>query len=407
MTTAPPAHDQDLGRPALPALAVGVVALLLGLGAAFLDPAPVLRAYLAAYVFFLGIALGCLVILMVYHLTGGAWGFLIRRVLEAGTRTLPVLTVLFLPIGLCLGYLYLWARPEEVAADPDLQHKHVYLNVPFFWVRALIYFAAWNLLAFSLSALSRRQDRTGEPRLVPYLSRVSGPGLALYGITITFASVDWVMSIQPAFRSTIFGPLVVSCQLLSAQAFVLIILSRLSPRPPLAGAVSHDALNDLGNLLFTYLILWAYLVFFQFMLVWIANLRYDVLWYTARSSGPWLAVTWALFLMSFALPFFLLLLRDVKRDPRALGRVAGLLLFMQLVFAYYLVLPSFGETPLAEHWVDFLPPLGIGGVWLATFLWQLGRAPLLPSHDANEKSAGHLRRQDEESAALEELLHHA
>jgi hypothetical protein len=388
-------------------LGVGVVALVVCIIGAPFSPTQFFRAYLSAYLFYLGIGLGCLCILMIYYLTGGAWGFLTRRLFEAGMRTLPLLAVLFTPIACGLSYLYLWAQPDRVALDRGLQHKQIYLNAPFFWGRAAFYFVTWLLIAYFLNSWSRRQDEVDDPALPRKLIRLSGPGLAIYGITITFASVDWVMSLQPAFHSSIFGPVFASGQLLSGYAFVVILLACVAGQPPLSNLISHDVLNDLGNLLLTLLIIWAYMVWFQFMLIWIANLPSDVIWYVPRSRGGWEWVAWALFVLHFAIPFFLLLMRSVKRDPPSLAMTAGLILFMQLVFMYYQVVPAFPEAShMSEHWMDFLTPLGVGGIWLAYFLWQLKRRPVLPQHDVNREEAVHLRRMDVEEAARQEVLHH-
>jgi hypothetical protein len=404
MSTVPSARHEELAPLQRRALVVGIAALVAcAIGAPF-SPTQFFRAYLTAYLFYLGIALGSLVILMVYYLTGGAWGFLIRRVLEAGTRTLPLLAVLFVPAAAGLVYLYPWAQPGVVLANKDLQR--FYLNPQFFWLRAALFFVLWLALAYVFNAWSRRQDETGDPRLAEKLTKLSGPGLVVYGLTITFASVDWVMSLQPAFRSTVFAPIIASGQILSAHAFALIVLAWLVARPPVADLISVDALNDLGNLLLTFLVIWAYLVWFQFMLIWIANLPHEISWYLDRSRGGWRWVAWALFVFHFAVPFFLLLMRDVKRDPTSLAQVAGLLLFMQLVFMYYQVLPAFGDTPITEHWMDFLTPLAVGGPWLAYFLRELKRGALLPRHDLNQGAALHLRQIDREEAAREQEVHH-
>jgi hypothetical protein len=387
-------------------LLVGGAALIICVLGAFFSPVQFFRSYLASYLFVQGIGLGCLAILMIYHLTGGAWGFLIRRPLEAGTRTLPLLGLLLIPVGCGLYYLFPWARPEEVAADPKLQWKQPYLNVPFWWGRAVVFFAVWLVLAFLLNAWSRRQDETGEPRYAWRLGLLSGLGLVGYGICMHFAAVDWLMSLQPAFRSSIFGPLVASGQLLSALALVLIVLAWLVQRPPLREAVSVEVLNDLGNLQFTFLIIWAYMVFFQFMLIWIANIPLEVFWYLDRSQGGWEWVAWALFLLHFVVPFFLLLMRSIKRNPLTLAAVAGLMLFMQLVFMDWQVLPAFPGTSLAEHWMDFLMPLGLGGIWFAYYLWQLERRPLLPLHDPNQDHALHLREENLELSAREAAMNH-
>ena len=404
MSALPAEHRDELARLGRGALIVGVVAAVVCAGGAFLGPAAFFRAYLSAYIFWLGVPLGCLAILMLYHLTGGAWGFLVRRTLEAASRTLPLMALLFLPVACGLGYLYVWAQPEAATTNAAVKNKVLYLNAPFFWGRAALFFVVWTAMAYALSAWSRRQDETGDPRFYRKMARLSGPGLAAYGISITFASVDWVMSLMPAFRSTIFGPVFASSQLVSGLAFALLVLGWLATRPPVSAAYSAGAYIDLGSLLFTFVIIWAYLNFFQFMLIWIANLRYDIIWYLARDSAGWKGVAWALFVFGFAVPFLLLLTRDVKRGPRAMARVAALVLFTQLVFDYYQVLPCFPDTALAEHWIDFVTPLAVGGLWLANFAWELGRAPLLPRQDVSRVSAEELRHLDQEQAERREAI---
>jgi hypothetical protein len=378
-------------------LLAGVIALALCVLGAIFDPAQFFRAYLAAYQFYLGIALGGFVIVMIYHLTGGAWGFLIQRILEAEMRTIPYLAALFIPLAFGLGSLYLWANPEEVAADKELQHKQIYLNVPFFLIRAALFFVLWTAFAWLLDRWSRRQDETGDESFAERQANMSGPGLIVFGISITFAAVDWLMSLQPHFRSTIYGPLVVTGQILSGHAVALIVLAWLAPKSPIADVVSLKALNDLGNLLFTFLVVWAYMVWFQFMLVWIANLPYEVLWYAPRSSGGWLWVAYALLVFHFIIPFSLLLSRDIKQHLPTLAKIAGLLLTTHLVYGYYLVMPSFPTTTLLEHWMDYLMPIGLGGLWLWCFLRELQRRPLLARQREDSAEAMHLRKLDEEA----------
>jgi hypothetical protein len=400
----PATRTEELGRLQRLALAAGVVALVLCVLGVWLSPPQFFRAYLVAYLFFLSVAHGCFALLMVYHLTGGAWGFLIRNILESGMRTLPLLTVLFVPLAFGLGQLYLWADPEAVAASHELQHKRVYLNASFFLLRAGLYFALWLTVAYFLSSWSSAQERTGEPRFARKLMKLSGVGLVIYGITLFFATTDWIMSLQPGFRSTIMAPLFASGEILVGLACALVVLAWQVARPPLV--VAGEAVGDLGSLLFTFLIIWAYMTFFQFMLIWIANLRYDVLWYvTGDEPGlEWLARV--IFLLHFAVPFFLLLMRPVKRDPRLLAILAGLLLVMHLIYLYYLILPLLPAAPLVEHWLDFVAPVGVGGLWLAYFLWGLKRQPLLPSHDPNEEAAVHLVRLEAERASRAEEAAH-
>jgi hypothetical protein len=368
---------------------------------AVLNPAAFFRAYLVGYLFFLGIAHGCFAVLMIYHLTGGAWGFLIRRILEAAMRTMPLLAILFLPIALGLDSLYLWARPEVVESMPELRHKAVYLNVPFFLVRAVVYFASWMVIAYFLDRWSREQDQTDDPLLARKLTRLSAAGLVVYGITITFAAVDWVMSLQPAFRSSIFGPVFASGELLTGLAFALVVFVWLAaPGSPVATPLTERAipevLNDLGNLLLTFLSVWAYVIFFQFLLIWIANLPYDVIWYLPRTEGGWRWVTMALIVLHFAVPFCLLLSRDVKQEPRALAALAGLILIMHLAYVCYQVLPAFAAEGPHAYWLNALTPLAVGGPWLALFLHELQARPIFPCHDVNEAAVGHLREREEE-----------
>jgi hypothetical protein len=386
-------------------LAAGCGALLLCVLGAFLgSPAQFFRAYLAVYTYCLGIALGGMAILMISHLTGGAWSYLVRRILESQMRTLPLLAIGFIPIALGMEPLYLWARPELVATDAKLQEQQFYLNKPFFLVRAATYFAIWLLIALALMLRSRRQERTGDARLPWKFMRLSEVGLVLYGTTIHFAAFDWIEMLQPSYHSTIFPMLVASSQLFSAQAFAVVVLIGLSLRDEAAAVVSTRVLIDLGNILLAFLIICAYMLWFQFMLGWIANQPADALWFMPRARGGWKGVAWALFIVQFAMPLFLLLMRAVKSNPRSFARVAGVTLFMQLVFVYYLIVPAFDAPSLGQHWMDFLMPIGVGGVWLAFFLDRFRRRPVLAPNDPNRESALHLRQLDEEDIEREHSL---
>ena len=343
---------------------------------------------------------------MIYHLTGGAWGYLLRRILEAQMKTIPLLAVLFAPIAWGLAYIYPWAQPAAVAASANLQYKQFYLNPTFFSIRAGVYFVLWMGLAWLLASWSRKQDQTGEARFEWRNVQLSGFGLVIYGVSIHFMAIDWLMSLQPTFHSSIFGPLVAMGQLLPAYALTLIVFAWLARRPPVSQFVSRKVLLDLGNLLLVFLVLWAYMEWFQFMLIWIANLPVDVIWYLPRVRGGWRWVAWAIFVVQFVVPFVLLLFRAVKQRLEVLAALAGLLFFMQLVHRYYQVMPAFETTSIAEHWMDFLTPIGIGGVWLAAFLWFLGRMPILPRHDDNVEYAQQLRHLDDHESAREEVYSH-
>ncbi len=367
------------------ALAIGVAGLVLCALVALFSPSSVLRSYLVAYNFWLGISLGCLAIVMLYHLTGGLWGFILRRLIESGSRTLPLLAVLFLPIIFGLAYLYTWTDPDIVAGDKLLQHKSRYLNIPAFIIRAVVYFAVWIVIAYLLNRWSREQDRTADPNLSRRMRTLSAPGLVLYGLAVTFASVDWLMSLQPLWFSTIFPVVFAIGQVLAGLAFVIAVLALLMSQPPLSEKVSAANLQDIGNLLLAFVMFWAYVAFAQFLLIWCGNLPEEIQWYLPRFQGGWQWFAFALVICQFGLPFLLLLSRDIKRNPRSLASVAIFVLLMRFVDLFWQIVPAFGPVDLLSHWLDMITAvvavLGVGGIWVAVFCWQLKQMPLLPLHD--------------------------
>jgi hypothetical protein len=385
---------------------VGIVCgIALGIGAIF-NPAQFFRAYLAAYLWCLNIALGSMVLVMIYHVTGGAWGFLLRRILEASVKTLPLLALGFVPIALGANALYPWAQPDAVASNELLQKQSIYMNLPFWCIRAAVYFALWLTVAFILCLWSRKQDRTADPRIRWRLNGLSGIGLLIYGVTMHFASVDWIISLQPEYHSTICGPLLASQEMLSAFAFAVLVLTLLRDRKPLADLISDKTLNDMGSLLMTFVVLWSYMWWFEFMLIWIANLPVDVIWYVDRVRAGWLCVTIALVVFGFAIPFLLLLQRTLKQQPAVLARIAGLLLLMQLTFTHWTILPAFRPENFGDCWMSLVAPPALGGIWLAVFLWQFRRVPLLAQHDHNALGVIRLRMTQEWETEWEESLAH-
>jgi hypothetical protein len=387
-------------------LVVGSIALIAGIVGGVYAPTEFFQAYLFSYVFLLGLPLGALALLMIYHLAGGVWGLLIRRIVEAEMRTMPLIAILFVPIGFGLPHIYSWANPLVEAADTRETLRGRYLEPAFFGWRAVCYFLVWLGLAGMLSVWSRQHDKTGDVRTAWKSYKLSGVGLVLFGVALHFAAVDWIMSLQPEFTSTIFGPLVFSGQILSAFAAAVLALCLLSERREYEDLLSAKVLNDLGSLLFTLLVLWAYLAWFQYMLIWMADLPRGSSWYLLRVRGGWDWITLALVVFHFAIPFFLLLFRGVKRRPNVLAAVAALILVMQLVFDYYQVMPSYDEPVIGGGWMSVVLPIGLCGLWLANFLWSLARRPLLPLHDFNLLQAVHLRDLEEDETAREEVLAH-
>jgi hypothetical protein len=343
------------------------------------------RAYLIAFLFWLGITLGCLALLMVQHLTGGKWALVLRRILEAGTRTLPLMAFAAVPLFLNARSLYSWARPDQ--NDPIVLAKHLYLNLPFFMARAVIYFACWFLLTYLLNTWSREEDRDPTTSLWMRLESLSGGGLVLFGLTVTFASIDWVMSLEPRWFSTIYGLMFMTGVTLAAMAFVIAILIWFSDQEPLASVVTPAHFQDLGSFLLMFVMLWAYLEFSQYLLIWGGNLPEEIPWYLRRLQGTWGIVGLALLLLNFMLPFTLLLFRHIKRRIHSLLIVCLLVLVFRLVDMYWMVLPAFAGGDSRVSWVDLLLPFGVGSLWFAYFLWQVQRLPLLPLNDPRMREA--------------------
>jgi hypothetical protein len=371
-------------------LIVGLVALLLCVAGAFLLPGgktQFFHAYLVGYVFWTGVSVGSLAILMLHHLSGGGWGLVIRRILEAATRVIPLMFVLFIPLILGMKTLYEWTHAEEVARNPVLKHKEPYLNIPFFLGRFVFYFAVWGLLMFFLNKLSLEQDRTADPELRKRMQGISGPGIVFFGLTVTFAVTDWIMSLEPEWFSTIFGLLIMVGWGLSAFAFVIIAASRLANRPPLAGVIAPLHFHDLGKLLLAFVMIWAYFGFSQFLLIWYGNLPEEIPWYLKRMRGGWAYVGLVLVLFHFTVPFFLLLSRNLKRHARTLSIIAALLIVMRLVDLFWMIAPVAEVHEggalgiILNYWMYLIAPIGIGGLWLAFFAYQLRQRALLPVND--------------------------
>jgi hypothetical protein len=362
-------------------LAVGLIAAVLCAGGALIFPPVFFRAYLSAYIFWIGIPVGALALLMLHHLVGGRWGFMIQRVLEAAIQTLPLMALLFIPLLFGLPDLYPWARTEVVAADPLLQQKAAYLNIPFFIARTVGYFAVWIVLGRLLVTWSLQQDRSADDTLTLRLQRLSGPGLVLYGLTVSFAVIDWIMSLEPKWYSTIFGMIFMVSFGLAAMALAILATRFLETEKPLAQVVSPDRRHDLGNLLLALVMFWAYLNFSQFLLIWSENLAEEIPWYLHRIGGGWEWVAVALILFQFALPFILLLSRNTKRDSRTLAAVAAAILFMHWLDILWMVVPTFYPAQFHFHWLDITAPVAIGGLWLAAFIGYLKARSLLPLHD--------------------------
>jgi len=363
------------------ALGIGLVGIAASIAGYLSDPRAATESYLLAFIYWIAFPLGSLGLMMVHHLSGGGWGMPVRRIFEAAARTLPFMALLGIPILLGMGHIYEWTDAARVAADPILQQKQPYLNVPFFVARYALYFVIWTGLAYTLSGWSRSQDTSYEPGSERKFRLLSGPGLLLHAVASTFAVVDWLMSLDPHWFSTIFGLLFLIQQALAAIGFVLLLMASMSKTLPMSRIVRKDDIHDYGKFLLTFVMVWAYFSFSQFLIIWSANLPEEIPWYLDRMSHGWEWFSILLIVGQFFLPFFLLLSRDLKRTAGRLAIVGGLVLVMRYVDFYWNVMPALGhETPM-PHWTNLAALVGLGGIWLSLFAAQYKSSPVLPIGD--------------------------
>jgi hypothetical protein len=328
------------------------------------------RSYLFSYVFWLGIPVGALGLQMIHALTGGRWGMPARRVLYAASSTLPLFVVLFVPIAIGMKSLYPWTLPDGLHGP--LHHKAVYLNVPFFLARAFGVLLLWSALAM---ILYRRSLERGLSRPASGTMRViSGPGLLVLGLTVSVAAIDWLMSLDPAWFSTMFGVIILVGQLLSAMCFViaLVVLERKREDQP----QPIDALHDLGNLLLVFVMLWAYVSYSQYLIIYAGNIAEETPWYVYRTAGAWRYVSQAVIAFHFVVPFMVLISRRSKRNPSILSKVAMGLLVVRLVEVFWITAPNFYREGLHVHWLDVVLPLALGGIWLTVFFHRFAAREL-------------------------------
>lgn len=371
-------------------LIIGVIFAVISGALAFVHPDEFYRGYLLGFMCWLGVALGSMAILMIRHLTGGGWGTVIRRILGAAMRTLPLLAALFIPIiiGVWQHRLYPWAMPLESVQDPHIREhlekhsfiKESYLNFSGFFLRAILYFAVWNVLSFLLSKWSKETDRPGAPDNSGRFKAVSGPGLILYGFTISFAAIDWVMSLDPSWISTIFGLVILIGEVLSAMAFAVVVERILFDYKPMSEMLTPDFVHDHGKWMLAFTMVWAYFNFSQWLIIWAGNLPSEITFYLRRINGGWQMMGLILVFLGFVVPFAMLLSRPFKRNIRKLVWLAAWLLFIRYLDLFWIIEPNFSKTLIVTI-ADIVVPLAIGGIWLWFFFRNLAALPLLPAYD--------------------------
>jgi hypothetical protein len=386
--TAPPIVRTIAQRSLIVGVVFGIAAAVL----AFVRPDEFYRAYLLGFMCWLGVALGSMAIIMIRHLTGGGWGVVIRRIQGAAMRTLPGLAIFFIPIIIAVlqHRIYPWLMPLDAIQDAHIREhlekysfiKTAYLNSSGFIIRAIFYFVIWNVLSFLLSMWSKQGDRPDAPDNTQKFKAVAGPGLILYGFTITFAAIDWIMSLDPSWISTIFGLIILIGEVLSAMCFAVVIERILYKYKPMSDMLKPDFVHDHGKWMLAFVMVWAYFSFSQWLIIWAGNLPAEITFYLNRLNGGWGWIALFLVLGHFVIPFAVLLSRPFKRDIRKLVWLAVWLIFMRFIDLFWIVEPNFSKT-FNVTIADIVVPIAIGGLWLAYFFRNLGSLPLLPAYDAS------------------------
>ncbi len=364
---------------------IGAVCAVLGGGVSAMlgvaNPQQFFFSWLVSFLFFLSLALGALFFVLIQYAVQGGWGIVLRRVGETTFATLPVMAVLFLPVLFGLGELYPWTAPGAAEHDALLRWKAPYLNVPFFLIRAALFFGCWSLIALFYYRRSRGQDATGDPAVAARLRRLAGPAIIVLAVTQTFASFDWIMSLTPHWYSTIFGVYYFAGAFVGFIALLSVVAVATRRAGLLDTVISAEHLHDVGKLLFAFTAFWAYIAFSQYLLMWYANLPEETIWYRARLEGSWETVSLVLMVGHFGAPFFFLMGRAVKRRGSTLAVGGAWLLAMHFVDLYWQVMPTLHPDGVRPSALDVATFVAIGGCFVAAASWLMRRQALVPLRD--------------------------
>jgi hypothetical protein len=343
-----------------------------------------LFGYLFAFVFWLGLCVGAILLLGTFHASGARWAVVLRRALELVGATIPLFALLFLPIALGMGELFVWVHPEAGLGDHTLallDHKKPYLNIPFFLGRAIVYFAAWSVVALLMLRWSRKLDETGALRMLAWQRRLACISLPVVGLTMSFAATDWMMSLEPTWQSSIYGVYVLAGAYAAALALLGLLAAVFRKNGAFGAILTRAHYQRIGTLLLAMICFWAYIAFSQFMLIWIAAVPEESTWYVARLSGGWGILALIVAAGHFLVPFFALISRKVKQRPRSLAAVCGWLLVIHAVDTYWLILPALHPGGPSFHWTSLTALVGIGALVGASALWRARGDYTVPVRD--------------------------
>jgi hypothetical protein len=375
----PPGHSWNR----LPFIGAGCAVLgaagcaILGAG----NPKQFFFSWLVSFLFFTSLGIGGLFFVLIQYASQGSWGIVVRRIGETVFATLPVMALLFVPVLIGLHDLYSWSAPGAAEHDALIRWKSPFLNVPFFLIRAAIYFGAWSALAVLYFRGSRGQDATGDPAVSARLRRFAGPGIIILALTSSFASVDWIMSLTPHWYSTMMGVYFFAGSFVGFIALLSVMAVAMRRAGLLETVVTPEHLHDIGKFLFAFTAFWAYIGFSQFLLIWYANLPEETIFYKARIAGSWKMVSIFLMVGHFGIPFFYLMGRAVKRHGATLALGGGWLLAMHFLDLYWQVMPTLHPEGIRPSILDVAAFLAVGGCFVAAAGWLMRRQALVPLRD--------------------------
>jgi hypothetical protein len=379
LATIPPGHSWNRIPVISGGCAVLAAVVCAILGAA--NPKQFYFSWLVSFLFFLSLVLGALFFVLIQYASQGGWGVVVRRIGETVFATLPVMAALFIPLLFGLHDLYSWSVPGAAEHDALLRWKAPYLNVPFFLIRAAVYFGGWSFIALLYYRGSRAQDVTGDPAVTARLRRLAGPAIIVLALTQTFASIDWIVSLTPHWYSTMFGVYFFSGAFVGFIALLSVVAPAMRRAGLLDTVINAEHLHDIGKFLFAFTAFWAYIAFSQFLLIWYANLPEETIWYKARLAGSWKIVSLLLMAGHFGVPFFYLMGREVKRRDGTLAIGGVWVLAMHFMDLYWQVMPTLHPEGVRPSVLDLAGFVAIGGCFVAAAGWLLRRQALVPLRD--------------------------
>lgn len=364
---------------------ISLVLGLLGLAASgygfTIDKGQLMHSYLTSFMFWISIALGGLFFVLVNYLANARWSVVTRKISESIMCSFPLLLILFIPILFSIHELYHWSHEEAVATDLILQTKTSYLNTPFFIIRSVGYFVIWIILTILLGNKSMSNEKKADPHYYKKVRKISAPGMILFAITITFASFDWLMSLDPHWFSTIFGVYLFSGSFLAFLCFFVLIGKYLASQGILKDIITVEHYHDVGKLMFGFIIFWSYMAFSQYFLIWYANIPEETYWFLKRWEGSWVTMSMVLLFGHFVIPFILMLTRWSKRNTFMLVFMALWILAMRWVDLYWLIFPTHSESGVYLSWMDLSTMVGIGGVFVWFVMFRMTKDKLIPLND--------------------------